>query len=86
MTNDLMERFAELIDKLDRPAVPVEDQLWDNGDVARYFKRHPRTVRESITSQPSFPKAVRLPSDGRSHPLYNAREVIEWARKYKEKH
>ena len=86
MENELMERVSKLIEKLDRPAVPLDDQLWDHADVARYFKRHPRTVRETITSQASFPKAIRLPSDGRSHPLYNAGEVVEWARRYKEKH
>lgn len=83
---ELIERMSKLIDKLDKPIVPVEDQLWDHGDVSRYLKRNPKTVRETITCQPSFPKAIRLPSEGKAQPLYNAGEVIEWARRYKEKH
>ena len=70
---------------LDRPAVPIADQLWDTADVARYFKRNPQVVRESMTCLHSFPKAIRLPSKGKAHPLYKAGEVIAWAMLHKEK-
>jgi hypothetical protein len=71
--------------KLDRLAVPFDDQLWDTADVARYFKRNPQVARETITCQPSFPKAIRLPSSGKARPLYVAGEVVAWAKKHKEK-
>ena len=85
--DDLIERFDALLKKLDLPAIPLDEQLWDHGDVSAYFRRHPRTVREQITCLPGFPKAIRLPCKDRSaQPLYNAGEVIEWAKRYREKH
>jgi hypothetical protein len=81
----LFERIETLLQKLEEKAIPLSEQLWDNADVARYFKRNPQVVRETITCQPSFPKAIRLPSKGKAHPLYNAGEVVEWAKKYREK-
>jgi hypothetical protein len=81
----LIEKLEAVLAKLDVPAVPLNEQLWDTGDVAHYFKRNVQVVRETITCQPSFPKAIRLPSKGKAHPLYNAGEVIEWAKKYREK-
>ena len=53
--------------------------------VARYLHRNPQTVRESMACLPSVPKAIRLPSEGRSHPLDNAAEVIKWAKTFKDK-
>lgn len=82
MSQDLEQLGAKLdaiLALLEQPAVPLADQLWDHSDVARYFKRNPQVVRESITCVPSFPKAIRLPSKGRAHPLYKAGEVVAWA-------
>lgn len=81
----LAQRIEVLLEKLEQKAVPLSEQLWDTSDVARYFKRNPQVVRETITCQPSFPKAIRLPSKGKAHPLYNAGEVVEWAKRYREK-
>lgn len=87
-TNDetLIARLEAALDRLERPVVPLEDQLWTLAEVAAYFRRNTQVVRETMTCLPSFPKAVRLPSKGRAHPLYNAGEVVEWARKHREKH
>ena len=82
MSQDLEQLGAKLdaiLALLEQPAVPLADRLWDHGDVARYFRRNPQVVRESITCVPSFPKAIRLPSKGRAQPLYKAGEVIAWA-------
>jgi hypothetical protein len=81
----LIERLEAALERLERPAIPLSEQLWDNGDVARYLKRNPQVVRESIACLPSFPRAIRLPSKGKARPLYNAVEVVEWAKKYREK-
>lgn len=82
---DVFALLQAVEEKLDRLAVPLDDQLWDNADIARYLKRTPKVVREGITPQPSFPKAIRLPSKGKARPLYIASEVIAWAKKQKEK-
>jgi hypothetical protein len=82
----VLEKLEERIEGSLGPAsLPPEDQLWDTVDVARYFKRNPQVARETITCQPSFPKAIRLPSSGKARPLYIAGEVITWAKNYKEK-
>ena len=83
---DLIERFDAILEKLGGPVLPLEATLWDSGEVARYFRRSLNVARESLMSQPSFPKAIRLPSRGRAQPLYNAGEVVEWAKRYREKH
>ena len=76
MSQDL-EQIGSKLDTIlalrDRPAVPITDQLWDTADVAHYFKRNAQVVHESMTSLPSFPKATRLPSKGKAHPLQSRR-------------
>jgi hypothetical protein len=81
----LYERIEILLSKLEEKAVPLEDQLWDTAEVGRYLHRSPKIVREMLACQPSFPKAIRLPSKGQARPLYNAAEVVEWARRFYEK-
>lgn len=73
------EMLAQLIEQLSKPALPASIDLWDTEAIARYLKRSYNTVRDSILPLPSFPAPVRLPSAGRSHALYKAREVIAWA-------
>jgi hypothetical protein len=82
----VLNKLEERIEGSPGPAsLSPEDQLWDTTDVACYFKRNPQVTRETITCQPSFPKAIRLPSKGQARPLYIAAEVIAWAKKHKEK-
>lgn len=85
MSEELIERLEAAIARMNQPAVPLSEQLWDMAAVAAYFRRNVQVVRESMACLPSFPKAIRLPSKGRAHPLYNAGEVIEWAKKHREK-
>lgn len=83
---DLIDRLAEAVAKRIAPTIPLEKDLWDTAHIAAYFKRAPFSVRSRIMCLPSFPKAVRLPTNrGASQPLYYASEVMEWAAKYKEK-
>jgi hypothetical protein len=76
---------AAVAQRLEPGSVPLCEQLWDLAMVARYLHRNAQTVRESMACLPSFPKAIRLPSEGRAHPLYNAGEVIAWAKKFRDK-
>lgn len=85
---DLIERMAEAFAKHvpHQPLIPIEIDLWDMATIGAYLKRDPGTVRERLACLPSFPKAIRLPTTkGRAQPLYNAREIIEWAQSYREK-
>jgi len=76
---------ASIAERVQAAAIPLEVDLWDIPKLAAYFKRSPQVVRQSIVCIPSFPKAIRLPTAVRAQPLWNAMEVIEWARKHKEK-
>ncbi|WEF34914.1 hypothetical protein [Pseudoduganella chitinolytica] len=83
----LIERLAEAVAQHIRPAIPLSVDLWDIATIAAYLKRSPQQVRERMACLPGFPKAIRLPTtNGRTHPLYNAAEVIKWAQGYQEKH
>lgn len=84
---DMMMQLAAAIEKLARPTIPLSVDLWDMATIAQYLKRDPQVVRERMACLPSFPKAIRLPTKaGRSQPLYQAADVIAWARSYQERH
>jgi hypothetical protein len=78
----LMEKMLATLEKMQKPALPVEIDLWDTAAVAAYLKRSHTTTRDTILVQPDFPKAIRLPGRDRPNPLYKAREVIAWAEGY----
>lgn len=84
---EMFEKLAEAINKISRPTIPLQIDLWDFATIGQYLKRDPQVVRERIAVLPDFPKAIRLPAlKGRAHPLYKAAEVIAWAEKYRERH
>jgi hypothetical protein len=81
----VLAKLVEALEKLQKPEIPLAVDLWDMEMLAQYFKRHAQSVRQNIACLPSFPKAIRLPTKARSHPLYNAKEVIEWANRHRDK-
>jgi predicted DNA-binding transcriptional regulator AlpA len=61
-----------------------DEDLWSREDIAKFTKLSERSVR-TMTSLPSFPKAVRLPgASEQGHPRYYKHEVREWVRKHRE--
>lgn len=82
---DMVAKLVEALEKLQKPTIPLAVDLWDMEMLGQYFKRNPQVVRQNIACLPSFPKAIRLPTKAKSHPLYNAKEVIDWAQKQREK-
>ena len=85
--DNLITRLAEELAERIRPQLPLEIALWDTHTIALYLKRNEPVVRTRIACLPDFPKAIRPPSTRsvRGQPLYEAREVIAWAKKYKDK-
>lgn len=85
--SELIKQLAEVLANVSRPAIPVDIDLWDIKMVAAYLKRSQPVVRERIACLPDFPKAIRPPSTKsvRGQPLYEAREVIAWARSKKDR-
>ena len=67
-------------------SVPIQVALWDVEHVAAYFCRSPSYVKEEIACLPDFPAPIRLPTGkrNRGHALYEASEVIAWAKQFKE--
>lgn len=85
--DSLISKLAEELAKHIRPQFPIEIALWDLETVAAYLRRSHAVVRSRIVCLPDFPKAIRPPStrSERGFPLYEAKEVIAWAKKYKDK-
>ena len=74
------EILAAILQKLSAKSIPVEVDLWDTEHVAAYLKRSYSTVRDKIIVRPDFPRPIKLnATQERAHPLYKAREVIQWA-------
>jgi hypothetical protein len=82
----LIAKLAERLEAIARPALPVDIDLWDADTIGQYLKRSTSLVRERVVCQPSFPAAIRLPNGNgqRMHPLWKAREVIDWAESHRE--
>jgi hypothetical protein len=86
--SELIQQMAAAVAQHLLPAIPVNVDLWDVATIARVLKRSESQVRNRLICLPDFPKAIRLPVDGggRGKPLYRANEVLEWTRKYQDRH
>lgn len=78
--NKLASAIAERL----TPRVPFDRQLWDSEMCAEYFRMSVSNFMQSIACNPSFPKAIRVPSmRGKSSlPRWKAKEVIGWTEGY----
>lgn len=86
--NELIQQMVAAMAQHLQPAIPVSVDLWDVATIARVLKRSESQVRNRLICLPDFPKAIRLPVEGggRGKPLYRANEVLEWTRKYQDRH
>ncbi len=82
---DLDQLAAAIASHMPR-RIPLAVDLWGVSEIAAYLKVEPRHVGERYACLPGFPRAIRLPSQGRGrgHPRYKAAEVIAWAEKHQE--
>lgn len=86
MNDEIELRIRRIESELTRSKVPIEFDLWTAKEIAAYLKRSDAVVRDRITALPSFPQAIRLPSGngkGKGQPLWEAMDVIRWARAHK---
>jgi hypothetical protein len=85
---DLIQQMAAAVAQHLQPPIPVQIDLWDVATIARVLKFSESQVRNRLICLPDFPKAIRLPVDGggRGKPRYRANEVLEWTRKYQDRH
>lgn len=83
-TNAQFQKFAEAIADQIRPAIPISVDLWDLRTIAAYLKVS-KSQAQRYAARTDFPKATRLPTDGRGTPRYKAKAVIAWAERFTEK-
>ncbi|SDV49255.1 hypothetical protein [Chitinasiproducens palmae] len=72
-----------------RSVVPIDVALWDIAAIAEYLRRKETYTRDSIVTQPGFPRSIRLPAAGKSgqgRPLWRAKDVIAWAESFIQTH
>lgn len=86
--NELIERLSAALAGQLQPPIPIDIDMWDVATIARVLKRSESQVRNRMICLPDFPKAIRLPvaGGGRGQPLYCAAEVLDWVRKYQDRH
>lgn len=82
----LVERIAVAINS-SMEQVPIDYRLWTVKQIANYMRRSEKVTGERMVYLPGFPKPIRLPTkDGsKGHPLWKAREVIEWVERHQER-
>lgn len=79
-----MTELAPILERLtaalERPAIPLEKQLWDAKHVASYLGVKVRTVTDNYRFVPGFPECFRLPSEnGLGGLRWKASKVMQWA-------
>ena len=85
INSELVRELAVELGKQFRASIPVEIDLWSADQVGGYLKCSGRYVLEHYCTLSDFPDKIRLPSrnGGKGHPLFNAREIVAWAQKYR---
>ncbi|MWL87131.1 hypothetical protein [Cupriavidus sp. SW-Y-13] len=91
-SSELVDQLALAVAEHVNAPVPLNVALWNVECIARYLMRSIRVVRERIVVQTDFPAPIRIPSmqSGgneltQATPLWEAAEVIAWARSYKQR-
>lgn len=76
----ILEKILKKIDLI--PIVSIEHQLWNEKDIAQYFKYSLDYTRRHIISHYNFPPSRQLPTsaDGdRTVPRWKATDIIKFA-------
>ncbi|HHM2326303.1 hypothetical protein NRA02_17735 [Acinetobacter baumannii] len=64
-----------------KPIIPIECQLWDEKDIANYFKYSLDYTKRHIISNENFPPSRELPTSAngdRTVPRWKATDVISF--------
>ncbi|MDQ1209767.1 hypothetical protein QE380_002690 [Acinetobacter baylyi] len=82
MSNEkLLEKvILKMLQQLDaKPIIPIEHQLWDLDDIAKYFKYSADYTKRHIITNPYFPPSRDLPTTGdHTVPRWRAKDVISF--------
>lgn len=72
--NENTQTMQQLLNKLDRPIIPCENQLWDIKTCAEYFGVSREYFGQYVASKPGFPKSAKI-----GHRKWIGQDVIDWA-------
>lgn len=78
----LEDIMGEMLSLLKQKQLPLEHQLWDEHDIAEYFKYSVDYTKRHIISHPDFPPSRRLPTSIHGHRYahrWKASDVIAYA-------
>ena len=83
MNTEQIKMLADALREV-APRVPLNIDLWDKQACAAFLKVSVSKF-DRYAARPDFPKARRLPTEGRGTPRWKAMEVVGWADKWTEK-
>lgn len=77
----LLEKvFLKMMKVIDeKPIIPIDHQLWDLDDIAKYFKYSSDYTKRHIITNPYFPPSRDLPTkDEHTVQRWRAKDVIDF--------
>lgn len=87
--NHIEKLLKGLIRKIaDRPILNTDQQLWDESDIADYFKYSVLYTRKNILTNPYFPPSRDLPTSPNGERVsrrWKAKDVIDFAMAFDKK-
>ncbi|ATU46298.1 hypothetical protein CS557_12725 [Acinetobacter junii] len=78
---NLLEKiFLKMMKVIDeKPIIPIDHQLWDLDDIAKYFKYSSDYTKRHIITNPYFPPSRDLPTkDDHTVQRWRAKDVIDF--------
>ncbi|MFW1813919.1 hypothetical protein ACG9X6_04550 [Acinetobacter guillouiae] len=81
--DSLLEKaLLKILKQIDaKPIIPIECQLWDEHDIAIYFKYSLDYTKRNVITNKNFPPSRQLPTDphgDRTVPRWKATDVISY--------
>ncbi|MFW1971721.1 hypothetical protein [Acinetobacter bereziniae] len=81
--DSLLEKaLLKILKQIDaKPIIPIECQLWDEHDIASYFKYSLDYTKRNVITNKNFPPSRQLPTDphsDRTVPRWKATDVINY--------
>lgn len=73
MVSNLENLMTEMLNVLKQKQLPIEQQLWNEQDIAEYFKYSLDYTKRHIIAHPHFPPSRDLPTS-----IYGDRYVQRW--------
>lgn len=90
MNEAILEKYLLKMTKIldAKPIIPIEHQLWDEKDIAQYFKYSEDYTKKHIIKTPNFPPSRQLPTSvngDRTVSRWKATDIIKFAMAFDKK-